>query len=195
MKLNTLNVMTGATLFLLLLNLAMAGEQDCSIRKYGRTSGLSKTICDSVRGKNQEMLNFQGRVILQDSQLFEEDSYNSGTVMVFTSATLDKFTNCHSKLYLVDVSTSPVTVIAFGVKQGCNEFDYASWGKKNSVIAIKSNVKFVYQNGKMMLPKDDQKLRDRIEPSHGDDGYTQDDPVLPFVQYLSSNPNQGAPRK
>lgn len=61
-----------------------------------------------------------------------------------------------SGLYLVDFSKKPPKVIQFGVDKACNEFDWASWGAKNAVIALKKDVRFTYdrQTGKMSLPKD-----------------------------------------
>ncbi len=44
--------------------------------------------------------------------------------------------------------------IQFGVKNACNEFDWTSWGEKNSVIALKTYVCFTYKDGRMILPKD-----------------------------------------
>jgi hypothetical protein len=91
-------------------------------------------------------------------------------------------TGCDANLYLIDLTHQPVKVIAFGVKNACNEFHWASWGDKRSVIALKSNVKFVYENGKLTPPAAGEKLYKAIEPPHSSrgEGLTQEN-AIPFV--------------
>ncbi|WP_345534829.1 hypothetical protein [Viridibacterium curvum] len=95
------------------------------------------------------------------------------------SKTLDKFiyagsidptTACSANLYLVDLSFKPPKVISFGVKGACTEFHWASWSKSRSVIAIKKNVKFVYENGKLTPPAKNLQLIKSIEPTHVGEG-------------------------
>lgn len=90
-------------------------------------------------------------------------------------------TGCPDRLYLVDLSREPVKIIAFGVKKACNEFHWASWGSKRSVIALKKNVKFTYENGKMALPAKGEKLWNAIEPPHAGPGLSEGD-AIPFAE-------------
>jgi hypothetical protein len=94
-------------------------------------------------------------------------------------------TGCNDRLYLVDLSIKPVKVIAFGVKKACNEFHWASWGEKRSVIALKNNVKFMYENGKMILPASGEKLWKAIEPPHAGTGLDLGDAVA-FAEDMPS---------
>lgn len=71
----------------------------------------------------------------------------------------------------------PVKVTAFGVKKACNEFHWASWNEKRSVLSLKNNVKFVYENGKMTLPASGEKLWKAIEPPHAGAGLDLQDAV------------------
>jgi len=75
----------------------------------------------------------------------------------------------------------PIKVTAFGVKKACNEFHWASWGEKRSVVALKSNVRFAYENGKMTSPEGGEKLWKSIEPPHAGAGLSLEDAV-PFVE-------------
>jgi hypothetical protein len=65
---------------------------------------------------------------------------------------------CSVRAYLVDTSYTPTKIIRFGVRNACAEFDYISSGKKNMVVALKKNVKFKYQDGKLIPPKADEDL-------------------------------------
>ena len=84
-------------------------------------------------------------------------------------------------MYLLDLSNKPAKIVAFGVKNSCIEFDWASWGKRRSVIALKHNVRFVYEDGKMKPPKVDEKLWTSIEAPHGPASNVADD-IVPFVE-------------
>jgi hypothetical protein len=74
-------------------------------------------------------------------------------------------------------------VIAFGVKKACNEFQWASWGEKRSVVALKNNVKFVYENGTVKLPKAGETLWNAIEPPHAGPGLSEEE-AIPFAEEL-----------
>jgi hypothetical protein len=95
-------------------------------------------------------------------------------------------TGCPGNLYLVDLSQQPVKVIAFGVKNACNEFHWASWGDKRSVIALKNNVKFTYENGKLTPPAAGEKLFKAIEPPHSSRGAgLTEESAIPFVNEVA----------
>ena len=61
--------------------------------------------------------------------------------------------------------------------KACNEFHWASWGEKRSVIALKNNVSFVYENGKITPPASGQKLWKAIEPPHAGSGLAEEDAI------------------
>lgn len=93
----------------------------------------------------------------------------------------DSNLGCTGRLFLLDLTGAKPRVFAFGVRNACNEFHWASWGKKRSVIAIKRNVKFIYENGKMTLPKKDNDLFSDIQPTKE---LTAVEKLEPFVEEL-----------
>jgi hypothetical protein len=121
--------------------------------------------------------------VLSDTRLFNEGSNKDRSITIYTSGASNVETGCAPRLYLLDLSLTPVKVIAFGVKKACNEFQSASWGDKRSVIAIKNNVKFVYENGKLTSPAKGAKLFEMIEPPHSSrgGGLTEED-AIPFAE-------------
>lgn len=124
-------------------------------------------------------LRLADKLILRDTYLSENDSDKGRKLWVFRGNSMQE-TGCPDRLYFVDLSKSPVKVIAFGVKKACNEFHWASWGEKRSVIALKNNVKFTYENGKMTLPAKGKKLWNAIEPPHAGAGLNEED-AIPFA--------------
>lgn len=90
-------------------------------------------------------------------------------------------TGCPEQLYLLDLTPATPKVFAFGVKAACNEFHWASWGKKSSTIAIRSNVKFIYMNGKLTAPPEDNELYSAIKPSFVDTPVEQ---LHPFAREI-----------
>lgn len=62
---------------------------------------------------------------------------------------------CPSRMFLIDLTGDKPHVYAFGVKNACAEYHWASWGKMRSVIAIKENIRFTYSNGKLTPPPAD----------------------------------------
>ena len=115
---------------------------------YGTVEHIS---CRDQARNYTHTIRFSGADLLRDSLLVEvENSKDRGKWVLRAGAV--PTTGCPERLYLIDLSLSPVKVIAFGVKNACNEFHWASWGTKRSVIAIKNNVKFVYEDGKLTPP-------------------------------------------
>ena len=142
---------------------------------------VSRSQCGTPKKGYRESIYFNGSPILSDTQLFDDDSNNDRSVRIYTSGSSNTATGCAPRLYLIDFSKQPVKVIAFGVKKACNEFHWASWGEKRSVIALKHNVKFTYENGKMILPKAGEKLWSSIEPPHAGEGLAMED-AIPFAE-------------
>lgn len=49
---------------------------------------------------------------------------------------------------------------------------------------VKKNVSFVYENGKIVLPAQGEKLRNSIEPPHAGPGFKMED-AIPFAEELA----------
>lgn len=147
---------------------------------YGK---LVSTRCsiDGVDKTHTLLLN--DAKLLEDVRLFDEGGDKTRRLHVYTSGDFSAETACSKKLYLLDLSGSPPKVFAFGVKNACNEFHWASWGDKRSVIALKHNVKFVYEDGKLIPPAKGEALWKAIEPPHGGPGLGIED-AIPFVEVV-----------
>ena len=149
------------------------------VTAYG---SLTMSVCSNGKGVMSDTLKLDGRAIISDIQLFREDFSSDWSKIVYTSATQDKKTGCPAHLFIVDISTKPVTVIGFGVKNGCNQFHWASWGKRRSVIALDTNVEFKYENGKLTPPKADEYLDANMRPTMFD---LSKEKLQPFIEYIS----------
>lgn len=124
-----------------------------------------------------------GEKVLEATYLSDEDSDKGRMKWVFRGDALRE-TGCPDRLFFLDLSHKPFRVFSFGVRKACNEFQWSSWGKKRSVIALKNNVAFVYENGKFSLPAAGEKLWSSIEPPHAGSGMTIED-VVPFAEELA----------
>ncbi|MES2116809.1 MAG: hypothetical protein V4578_16730 [Pseudomonadota bacterium] len=142
---------------------------------------ITKTDCGTAAKGYKQTFSVDGTAVLTDTQLFNEARDDSRTKWVFSSGKTHPETGCPDRIYLIDLSIKPAKVIAFGVNKACNEFHWASWGEKKSVIALKNNVKFTYENGKMTLPPAGEKLWHAIEPPHAGAGLAEED-ALPFAE-------------
>jgi hypothetical protein len=174
-------------LVVFLLSVSVSAQQSdaepCTFSKqktypYGN---VFRSQCGTAATGYRESIHLNGSPILSDTQLFDDDSNNDRSIRIYTSGHANAATGCAPRLYLIDFSKRPVKVIAFGVKKACNEFHWASWGEKRSVIALKHNVKFTYENGKMILPKPGEKLWSSIEPPHAGEGLAMED-ATPFAE-------------
>lgn len=140
-------------------------------------------MCKTPTNEYTETINLNGIAVLSDTHLYEDDSNKDRSIRIYTSGASNAETGCAPRLYLLDLSMQPTKAIAFGVKNACNEFQWASWGTKRSVIALKNNVKFTYQQGKITPPKSGSALFKSIEPPHSSvgGGLTEEN-AIPFVQ-------------
>lgn len=144
---------------------------------------IAEYYCEATtQSQSSHYVALNGVKVLQDGFLAREDVHPSRSVWIFTGGGGVE-TGCATKLYLLDISVEPAKVIAFGVKKACNEFHWASWGDKRSVIALKHNVKFVYENGKLTPPASGEGLWKAIEPPHAGTGLAKEDAVG-FVEEL-----------
>jgi hypothetical protein len=165
--------------FLSMLASGSIAQETCKPGKPVKTpsGGLIITHCvDSNKYPIRKFVTIEGIKILEGSYLSEQDFDNNRSHWVFRGDSLQE-TGCSDRLYLIDLSMRPVKVIAFGVKKACNEFHWASWGEKRSVIALKNDVKFIYENGKMTVPAGGEKLWKAIEPPHAGAGLELEDAV------------------
>lgn len=145
--------------------------------KFG---SISKTECGTSETGYRYSINVNDQPVLSANYLSRQDFDERTGVWIFRGDSLWK-TGCPDRLYLIDLAQKPVKVIAFGVRKACNEFHWASWGEKRSVIALKHNVKFTYENGKIILPKAGKKLWMAIEPPHAGEGLSEGD-AIPFAE-------------
>lgn len=136
-----------------------------------------KTECTVDGIAVRDSINLNGAPVLSDVRLYSEDANKTGSIRIYTSGANNPSTGCAPKLYLLDMSSSPTKVFAFGVRKACNEFHWASWGNKRSVIALKNNVSFIYEKGKLTPPASGEKLWKSIEPPHAGAGLSQEDAV------------------
>lgn len=132
---------------------------------------------------NQVLLYGRSSIRFEISNSTKAGGYRNGTLFVFGGATEDADERgCPACLYLIDLTGDKPRVFAFGVKNALNQYHWASWGKKRSVIAIKHNVKFVYKNGKLTPPKKDNDLYLTIKPTMFE---TPVEKLEPFVEEVS----------
>lgn len=93
-----------------------------------------------------------------------------------------------SPVYLVDLRSDPPKAFVFGVRAAQNEFHWASWGKKRSVVALQYNVKFTYDGSRLIPPSADNELWSGIRPTMFD---TPVEKLIPFARELP--PPTGVP--
>lgn len=147
---------------------------------------LDHVVCRDEQKNYTHSVSLSGKLLLSAEFLAEEENNIKRSIWVYSGKSLPA-TGCPDKAYLIDVSVQPAKVFAFGVKNACNEFKKASWGEKRSVIALKKNVSFVYENGKLTPPKAGEQLWKSIEPPHAGPGLKVEDAV-PFVEELALPP-------
>ena len=168
---------------LVVMTLGCNAQETCKQSRPVKTPAgdIIITRCtDSNKLPTRKYVSLGGVKLLESSYLSEQDFDKERVRWIFRGDSLQE-TGCPDRHYLIDLSLTPVKVIAFGVKKACNEFHWASWGEKRSVIALKNNVKFTYENGKMTLPASGEKLWKAIEPPHAGAGLNEED-AIPFAE-------------
>ncbi len=152
---------------------------------YGRLIG---TRCVDNKGSPlRQSVSLDKRKLIEDATLRQElTADKSGTYWIYTGS-VDPKTYCPANLYLIDLSTTPPTSISFGVKNACNKFQWATWGKSGSVIALKNNVRFRYKDGKLTPPKADEGFLQAIElPEDAPSTGVVAESIIPFVRPVAS---------
>ncbi|MES2049275.1 MAG: hypothetical protein V4447_12810 [Pseudomonadota bacterium] len=171
------------SIFLFLMSTHCFSQENCERDRGTKTphGRLTTTDCsDSKVYLIKKYISLDDVKILERSYLSEQSFDKERSRWIFRGESLHE-TGCPDRLYLIDLSVKPVKVIAFGIKKACNVFHWASWGEKRSVIALKNNVNFIYENGKMTLPASDEKLWKSIEPPHAGEGMKSED-AIPFAE-------------
>lgn len=185
----TMNLKTYISLAIVcFLSISCSAQEICKFnRSKSYPAGEFKfgKCTDQDRNPLRSYLEVDGQIVLARSYLSESESNSTQTIRIYRDdATIE--TGCPANFYLIDLSQQPVKVIAFGVKNACNEFHWASWGDKRSVIALKSNVKFTYENGKLTPPAAGEKLFKAIEPPHSSRGAgLTEESAIPFVNEVA----------
>lgn len=173
-------------LFVALLTSGCGAQETCEKGRGIKTpvGRLVEAECSNAKGyTTRQSVYLDQQKVLEDKSLFQEESNKERTIWIYSGKSLHE-TGCPERLYLIDLSVAPPKVTAFGVKKACNLFHWASWGQKRSVIALKKNVSFVYENGKLSLPAAGEKLWNSIEPPHAGGGMTIEDAV-PFAEEIA----------
>lgn len=177
-----MNTVQGVLLLMVLAPLQCWAAETCESGKGVQTPAgrpVSTDCVDAGGYVSRQWIAVGTEKLLVDEMLVREDRSPSKTSWVYRGVPKAE-TGCSERLYLVDLSLKPVKVLAFGVKGACNEFHWASWGEKRSVIALKHNVRFAYENGRMTLPEKGEKLWHSIEPPHAGPGLSEEE-AIPFV--------------
>ena len=145
---NKFNSILAAIIFSIAAVGAIAQDNCKAERPVDTPSGsLVMLRCMDASGQpTKRILTVAGRKILENSFMTEEDSNSSRTEWVF-SGDSSQATGCTENMFFLDLSDKLIRIFKFGVRNACNEFHWASWGKSAAVIALKTNVKFSYKNG------------------------------------------------
>jgi len=148
---------------------------------------ISKTCRNSEGHTIRKSIFLDEQKLLEDQSLYGDRAADKTRMHWIYESEPQMKTGCSERLYLIDLAYKPPKVFAFGVKSACNEFHWASWGAKRSVIALKHNVKFIYENGKLIPPVPGEKLWKSIEPPHGPVGMSENS-AIPFAEDIPLPP-------
>jgi hypothetical protein len=110
---------------------------------------VRRTCHEGEKNLTSEIL-LSGKAVIKAKSLLDEGRNNKKSVWIYSGEW-----NGRNAIFLLDISQNPIKAFAFGITMATNEIDYVSWGKKNDVIAIKNNVKFLYQGGRLIPPDAD----------------------------------------
>lgn len=144
----------------------LAADTDC-VMQDSAIVGAGRLVAHEclAGGSSVSVWSLGGKEIIRGPYPIILKSRNpQANTVVFQGARM-KETGCSAEAYLVDLSEADPKIFRFGVLAACNEFDWASWGAKSSVIALKKNVRFVYKAGRLMPPRKDNALFSSIKPS------------------------------
>lgn len=152
--------------------------------KLTTPAGLLKQIhCEDKGQRGIDRWALDGRVLVEGEYPINSESSEAGNRFLVLSSASSRSTHCSENLFLLDLSDTRPRVFRFGVRNACNEYHWASWGKQRSVIAIKNNVRFVYANGRLTPPKHDAALMEKLQFSaYGGSNVFEE--VVPFAEEI-----------
>lgn len=135
------------------------GQQTCSVDGKTNTplGSLEEWVCRD-KGKDVSSVSefkLDSTSILKSAYPTTFQTENKAKTLFVLQSASDPKMACPAHMYLIDLTGTKPRVFAFGVKNACAEYHWASWGKKRSVIAIKENIRFSYSNGKLNPPPAD----------------------------------------
>lgn len=181
-----LKMVSAILLFSLLVGHAL-GQPIC--KEYGSIKTPKGVIQDQVCEVPNEPGSSISRILLNNLVLLQgkypitfEDRNKEKTLLVLQGASIPDLA-CSPRTFLIDLTGDKPRVFAFGVKNACAEYHWASWGKKRSVIAIKDNIRFTYSNSKLSPPPNDFGDGTPLSRRYPEDGKPQR--LWPFVEELS----------
>lgn len=135
-------------------------------------------------------ISINGAKLVEDERLSAVDTGDKSNLFWLFSGGIDKTTFCIAQFHLIDLSTNPPTATTFGVRNACNQFDWASWSKGGGVIALKKNVRFKYRYGKMTTPKVDEAFLQTVAmPENTSDSGIVAATLVPFARPAASAPS------
>ena len=145
---------------------------------------VSLTECGNViAGGRRATINIDGIPVLTSQYLAKEDSDDQLGLFIFSRES-DPHTACPDRLFLLDASTRPVKIIAFGVRGACNLFESVKWGRDRTTIYLQKGVRFTYSHSTLTPPKPGAALWKSIEPPHTGPGLAQDE-AIPFAEVVA----------
>lgn len=162
---------------------------------YARKMAGGAQIYDITFSKDpstpaQDVVAVNGIPVLTGKVLRGVAEDRSGQRLVYQSSKGSSDPEDFGNLYLIDLQYTPPKVFSFGVKAAKNEFHWASWSAKRSVIALKYNVKFVYDGVRVTPPAADNDLWSAIRPTMFD---TPVERLVPFAREVPLPPPSVAP--
>ena len=118
---------------------------------------LERQVCKTLGqpGSSVSMFFLDGKTLLKGANPITFEAENKNATLFALQDSYDPNLACPARMFLIDLTNNKPRVFAFGVKNACAEYHWASWGKKRSVIAIKENIRFTYSNGKLTPPPPD----------------------------------------
>lgn len=155
----------------------------------------TKSCVDEHGWPTRKSIALDGLTLLEDSALYGDLAIDKSRTHWIYQSNPDAVTNCTGRVYMLDVSTKPPAVFAFGAKNTCNQFNWASWSKNGGVIVLKENVRFQYKAGRLSPPSADDEFFQGVvaTPNAIKDGEVMADELAPFVVRLNT-PDQILPK-
>lgn len=145
---------------------------------------LRSAVCEAPRNTREAFFTtwrLNGKELLRGSGTLSFESRDEKGRWVLVEDSNDPQLFCPARMFLIDLTGKAPRVFAFGIKNACAEYHWASWGKKRSVIAVKYNIRFTYHNGKLLPPPNDFGDGEPLSRRFPEDG---NKPLTPFVEEI-----------